>query len=168
MDDPVANAFRRHYEQVYRFLRRRTESDEAAEDLAQAVFADAAARLRYLEHEGPPVLAWLYTVARRRLIDSVREAARGPGRIASLDEARAHAVVPTPTYGDGLAGSIRAAMATLPDGQRQVVVAKLLEGRPFAEIAARLGLTEAACKMRFSRGLEALRSELSRQGVGPS
>lgn len=168
MDDPVASAFRRHYEQVYRFLRRRTDSDEAAEDLAQAVFADAAVRLRHLEGEGPPVLAWLYTVARRRLIDSAREAARGPGRIASLDEARAHAVVPTPAYGDGLAGSIMAAMATLPEGQRQVVVAKLLEGRPFAEIAARLGLTEAACKMRFSRGLEALRSELSRQGVGPS
>lgn len=168
MDDPVASAFRRHYEQVYRFLRRRTESDEAAEDLAQAVFADAAARLRHLEHEGPPVLAWLYTVARRRLIDSAREVARGPGRLASLDEARAHAVVPTPVYGDQLARAIATAVVSLPDGQRQVVVAKLLEGRPFAEIAGRLDLTEAACKMRFSRGLQALRSELEQQGVEPS
>jgi RNA polymerase sigma-70 factor (ECF subfamily) len=168
VDDPVASAFRRHYEQVYRFLRRRMETDEAAEDLAQMVFAEAAVRLRHLEREGPPVLAWLYTVARRRLIDSAREAARGPGRIASLDEARAHAVVPAPSYGEALAESITAALATLPEGQRQVVVAKLLEGRAFAEIAARLGVTEAACKMRFSRGLEALRSELSRQGVEPS
>ncbi|MEJ7569332.1 MAG: sigma-70 family RNA polymerase sigma factor [Gaiellaceae bacterium] len=167
MDDPVASAFRRHYEQVYRFLRRRTESDEIAEDLAQAVFADAAARLRHLESDGPPVLAWLYTVAQRRLVDNVRQAARGPGRIATLDEARAHSVEPALEYGDQLAGSIAAALGCLPVGQRQVVVLKLLEGRPFAEIAARLGVTEAACKMRFSRGLEALRTELSRQGVGP-
>jgi len=167
VDDPVASAFRRHYEQVYRFLRRRTESDEVAEDLAQAVFADAAARLRHLESDGPPVLAWLYTVARRRLIDRAREVARGPGRIAGLDEARAQAVETMPEYGERLAASIAAAMAELPDGQRQVVVMKLLEGRPFGEIAPRLGATEAACKMRFSRGLEALRSELSRQGVGP-
>lgn len=167
MDDPVASAFRRHYEQVYRFLRRRTGSDEAAEDLAQAVFVDAAARLRHLGHEGPPVLAWLYTVARRRLIDSARQAARAQGRIASLDEARARMADETPDYGDALARAIATALAGLPEGQRQVVVAKLLEGRPFVEIASSLGVTEAACKMRFSRGLEALRSELSRQGVEP-
>ncbi len=167
MDDPVASAFRRHYKQVYRFLRRRTDSDDVAEDLAQMVFVDAAARLRHLERDGPPVLAWLYTVARRRLIDTAREAARGPGRIATLDEARARPIEAAPEYGDRLAALIAAALADLPDGQRQVVVLKLLEGRPFGEIAARLGVTEAACKMRFSRGLEALRKDLSRQGVEP-
>ena len=167
MDDPVARAFRRHYEQIYRFLRRRTDSDEAAEDLAQAVFLDAAARLRHLKADGPPVLAWLYTVARRRLIDNARQAARGPARIATLDEARARPVEAGPEYGERLAASIKAAMACLPEGQRQVVVLKLLEGRAFAEIAARLDVTEAACKMRFSRGLEALRAELARQGLEP-
>ena len=79
MESPIAAAFRRHYGEIYRFLRRRTESDEAAEDLAQAVFADAAARLRQLEQDDPPVLAWLYTVARRRLVDRARAAARGQG-----------------------------------------------------------------------------------------
>lgn len=126
MDDPVASAFRRHYEQVYRFLRRRTGSDEAAEDLAQAVFVTAAARLRQLEQDGPPVPAWLYTVARRRLIDSARESARRPGRIATLDEARAQAVEAAPAYGDRLSVSIASAVAALPEGQRQVVVLKLL------------------------------------------
>lgn len=167
VESPVAVAFRRHYEQVYRFLRRRTESDEVAEDLAQAVFADAAARLHQLEHEGPSVLAWLYTVARRRLVDRARDAVRRQGTLASLEEARARPIEASLEYGAQLGGVIGAAIGELPDGQRQVVVMKLLEGRPFGEIAARLGLTEAACKMRFSRGLEALRTELSRQGVGP-
>jgi RNA polymerase sigma-70 factor (ECF subfamily) len=166
VDSPVAVAFRRHYEQVYRFLRRRTESDEVAEDLAQAVFADAAARLHELEHEGPPILAWLYTVARRRLVDRARESGR-QGTLASLDEARARPIEATLEYGGQLAGLIGASIRALPDGQRQVVVMKLLEGRSFAEIAERSGVSEAAGKMRFSRGLEALRTELSRRGVDP-
>jgi RNA polymerase sigma factor (sigma-70 family) len=131
------------------------------------VFADAAARLRRLEHEDPPVLAWLYTVARRRLIDRARAAARRPGTLASLDEARALPVEPTLEYGARLATLIGESIRELPEGQRQVVVMKLLEGRPFAEIAERTGASEAACKMRFSRGLESLRSELSRRGVEP-
>jgi RNA polymerase sigma-70 factor (ECF subfamily) len=167
VESPVAAAFRRHYAQVYRFLRRRTESDEVAEDLAQAVFADAAARLQRLGREDPPVLAWLYTVARRRLVDRARSAARGQGTLASLDEARARPIEETLEYGADLASAIAASIRELPEGQRQVVVMKLLEGRPFAEIAERLGLSEAACKMRFSRGLEALRTELSRRGVSP-
>lgn len=167
MDDPRESAFRRHYVQIYRYVRRRSATHEDAEDLAQLVFADAAARLRQLEQGGPPVLAWLYTVARRRLIDAARQAGRGPEGLATLDEARAHAVEPALEYGERLAGVIAAALAQLPDGQRQVVVSKLLEGRSFAEIAARQGLTEAAAKMRFSRGLEAVRTELSQRGVEP-
>jgi len=37
---------------------------------------------------------------------------------------------------------------------------KLLRGLSFAEIAAHVGVGEAACKMRFARGLEALRDRL--------
>jgi len=167
VDSPVAAAFRHHYEQIYRFIRRRTDSDEVAEDLAQAVFVDAAAQLHQLEQEGPPVLAWLYTVARRRLVDRARSAARRQGTLASLDEARASSVEATLEYGAQLGGVIGASIRALPEGQRQVVVMKLLEGRPFAEIADRVGVSEAACKMRFSRGLEALREELSQRGVDP-
>ena len=163
MEHPAGGAFRRHYEQVYRFLRRRTGDHALAEELAQAVFVDAAAQLRSLSREGPPVLAWLYTVARRRLADHVRRASRAQvGRledVAGVDTAA--------TYGIDVALALSGALARLPDGQRRVVVMRLLEGWSFREIAARVGATEAACKMRFSRGLEALRAELERQGVGP-
>jgi RNA polymerase sigma-70 factor, ECF subfamily len=168
VDDPVASAFRRHYAEIFRFLRRRTKSDETAEDLAQVVFTEAARRLPQLERDGKPVLAWLYTVARRRLIDAAREEARGPRGLASLDEVRAQAVVPQPEYGEDVRRALASAIASLPEGQRRVVVGKLLEGRSFAEIAAALQLSEAACKMRFSRGVEALRADLEQRGVSPS
>ena len=44
---------------------------------------------------------------------------------------------------------------------------KLLRGMSFAEIAKRVGATEAACKMRFARGLESVRDELEREGIEP-
>ena len=166
MSDVVESAFRRHYGQVYRFLRRRTESDEQAEELTQAVFADAAARLHEFEPGATPVLAWLYTVAQRRLVDAVRRAAGQHATIAALDAERAHRVDET-EYGPNVARTLRAAIQRLPERQRRVVVMKLLEGRRFAEIAQQVGVSEAACKMRFARGLEALRDDLEREGIRP-
>ncbi len=133
----------------------------------QAVFVDATVRLHELERDGPPILAWLYTVARRRLADRARAAARWEGTLASLEQTRARPVEAELEYGRPLGIAIGEAIRGLPEGQRQVVVMKLLEGRSFREIAAHVGVSEAACKMRFSRGLEALRAELSSRGLEP-
>jgi DNA-directed RNA polymerase specialized sigma24 family protein len=46
-------------------------------------------------------------------------------------------------------------------------VLKLIEGHSFADIAHRLDTTEAACKMRLVRALEALRAELEKEGITP-
>jgi len=72
-----------------------------------------------------------------------------------------------PAYGANVAERIREALEKLPEGQRRVVVLKLLEGRPFAEIARIVGVSEAASRMRSSRGLERLRDELEREGITP-
>ena len=149
------SAFRRHYDQVYRYLRWRTHDHHQAEELTQQVFADAAASLR--ETGGPP-LAWLYTVAKRRFADEARK--------------RGALITPAPVqeakeYGPEVASALRTALERLPEGQRQVVVLKLLRGARFAEIGESLGLTEAAAKMRFVRALEALRTELEGEGVTP-
>ena len=166
VDDAAGRAFRRHYEQIFHYLRRRTETRQEAEELAQAVFADAAERLGSFRPGSAPVLAWLYTVAQRRLADQARRAARSLETLGSVESVRAHAVETT-IYGPAVAQALKEALELLPLGQRQVVVLKLLEGRPFAEIASIVGASEAACKMRFARGLEALRAELAGRGVEP-
>jgi len=147
-------AFRRHYDQVYRYLRWRTHDHHRAEELTQQVFADAAESLR---ETGGPQLAWLYTVAKRRFADEARKRAR----VGSTS----NAVVPEYSVEVGVA--LQRALENLPGGQRQVVVLKLLRGARFAEIGEKLGLTEAAAKMRFVRALEAVRAELEREGVAP-
>ena len=166
MDDLREQAFRRHYHRIYRYLRRRTHTDDEAEELAQMVFVEAAARLEHFKPGATPVLGWLYTVAQRRLVDRARAAARRHETITGLDAARL-APVEEFAYGPAVARAIAGALGRLPEKQRQVAVMKLLEGRSFAEIAGRVGATEAACKMRFARALEALREELEREGITP-
>src|SRR4029434_1101401 len=48
---------------------------------------------------------------------------------------------------------------------RDAIVLRFLEGRSFAEVAAALGTTEAAAKMRVGRALDRLRGALGRHGV---
>ena len=160
------SAFRRHYRQVYGYIRRRSASAEQAEDLTQAVFVEAVARLDGFRSGSSPVLAWLYTVARRRLADEARQRARGPAAVVSLDTVRARSA-PVSEYGDEVASVLRAAIADLPAEQRQVVVLKLLEGCRYAEIAERLGTSETACRMRLSRALNTLRDQLAKEGITP-
>jgi DNA-directed RNA polymerase specialized sigma24 family protein len=85
--------------------------------------------------------------------------------LGELDDARLQ-LVGESEYGASVASAIRAALDRLPDPQRRVVVMKLLQGASFAEIASSVGTTEAACKMRFARGLESVRDELRQAGLG--
>ena len=159
MSDPVEQAYRRHYADVYRYLRRRTGDPDRSEDLAQEVFAAAAVALPAVDPAGS-VLPWLYTVAQRRFADESRRRSR-LARVLPLVAAR------PPEFGADLGAALRHALARLPAGQRKVLVLKLLRGLPFAEIAAELESSEDAAKMRFSRALRALRAELAEEGVEP-
>jgi RNA polymerase sigma-70 factor (ECF subfamily) len=159
VNNVAERAFRRHYGQVYRYVRRRTGDHHRAEELTQQVFADAAGSLRESES---PTLAWLYTVAKRRFADEVRRNSRAEELVL---------LAPPPLkereYGGDVAAALRAGLASLPQAQEQVVVLKLLRGLRFAEIGRLLGVTEDAAKMRFVRALEALRAELEHEGIEP-
>jgi len=158
MDDPLAVSYRRHFDDVYRFVRRRATAADA-EDLTQEVFAAAAVALADARVEAPPPLAWLYTVARRRLVDLARRRASSDSSAADDRTAEER------TYGPQVGRALADAFTRLTDAQRRVIVLKLFDGRSFAEIAALLGSSEGACKMRFSRGLATLREELERKGI---
>jgi RNA polymerase sigma-70 factor (ECF subfamily) len=160
----IENAFRLHRTEIYRFLRRRTKSSDQAEELTQQVFADAALTLSRMDVSPASLIGLLYTIARRRFADEARRNGHRGERVpleAIDDELSA------PEYGSNLAHAIREAIAQLPDEQRRVVCLKLIEGCSFAEIASLTGATEAAAKMRFQRGLAAVRCELERQGIEP-
>lgn len=154
--DPTERAFRRHYGEIYRYVRRRTRDEHEAEELTQQVFADAAASLRC---DGRPPIAWLYAVARRRFADAARRNSRRAAVSVRPDD--------QVEYGPSVAASLRAAFGRLPATQREVVVLKLLRGASFAEIARAVGTSEEAARMRFSRALRSVRADLEQEGIEP-
>ena len=157
----VEGAFRRHYGHVYRYFRRRVHDPDRAQDLAQDVFTAAAQALPDESEGGPPALAWLYTVAKRRFADEARRTGRERGLLRRLGTPRSTA------YGDSVTAALGEAIDRLPSGQRHIVVLKLLRGLSFAEIGRELGLSEAAAKMRFVRALRELRADLTERGIEP-
>ena len=160
MNGAAEGAFRRHYGHVYGYFRRRVRDPGRAEELTQDVFAAAASSLPTERPGDPPVLVWLYAVARRRFADEARRHAR---------DRRLAGMLPTRSSSDyaPVAGALREALAALPGGQSRVVLLKLVRGLTFAEIGVEVGLTEAAAKMRFVRALEQLRADLSERGIEP-
>jgi RNA polymerase sigma-70 factor (ECF subfamily) len=162
--DPVEWAFRHHKTEIYRYLRRRTGTPERAEELTQEVFADAAQAFSRLTLDRSHVLALLYAIAKRRVVDESRRWARR-GESVPLELVAEPAASPVPR--SDTARVIKEAVLSLRPEQREVLVMKLLEGRSFAEIASRLGTTEGACKMRLRRALEHVRHELVEVGIEP-
>ena len=147
----VEDAFARYSGDLYRFLLRRTGNHTDAEELTQQVFADAASSFASAD---PPrsMRGWLYTVAERRLVDELRR------RTRAAEVARLLAAERPP--GGEAPERVEEAMARLPLRQRRLVFMRIVEERPYREIARELGCNEAACKMRLSRALQRLRNEL--------
>ena len=114
-----------HYREVFRFVRRRVGSEADAEDVTQDVFATAAEALARSPESASPTLAWLYTVAKRRLADRAR---RQRLETVPLELVLDPATDDDP-YGDRVARTFDAALRSMPPAQRDVVVPRLLEGR---------------------------------------
>ncbi len=148
----LEDAFARYRGDLYRFLLRRTGNHTDAEELTQQVFADAASSFASAD---PPrsMRGWLYTVAERRLVDELRR------RTRAAEVARLLAAERAPG-GEAPKRVVEGAVARLPLRQRRLIFMRIVEERPYREIARELGCNEAACKMQLSRALQRLRKEL--------
>jgi len=156
-------AFAQHYREVFRFVRRRVGSVDDAKDVTQEVYASAAAALGSAAEGSSPPLAWLYTVAQRRIVDEARRKARRGTVSLELVEPES----PARDYGDEVREALISELAAMPEGQRRVLVGRLLRGQSFAELASELGVSEEACRMRFMRALQHLRETFEEEGLRP-
>jgi RNA polymerase sigma factor (sigma-70 family) len=157
---------RQHIDLVYSAALRQVNSDPAAaQDVTQAVFTDLARKApRLLRHTS--LTGWLYTSTRYLSAKRVRGEQR---RVAREQEAYAMNQILQSSASDAAWQELRPvldeAMHELSPGDREVVLLRYFEGRPLAEIGARLGLTEDTARKRVARALDKLHGRLARRGI---
>ena len=154
--------FVRHAGRVHAFLRRMV-GPATADDLTQTTFLSVV-RSRDRFQQGARFRPWLYAIASNAARDHVRRARfEQPTDDGETPERAGDVLFPDPL----LERAVQTALAQLPVQQREAIVLHRFEGFSFGEIAATLGLTESAVKVRAHRGYVRLRDLLAHLGEGP-
>ena len=139
---------------------RRWFDEETARDLTQKTFLRVhRARDRY--QRGAPVAPWVVTIARRLAIDELRRRGRSQEEVTRGEHFPEVAVAPAELPDRELTAAVREAVDALPDSMREVVRMHSLEDRPFAEVAAVLGIETGTARVRAHRGYQKLRETLA-------
>ena len=167
-------AFRELYAAVapklYGYLLRMARQRALADDLLQLTFLKVH-RARPAFVRGADPVPWIYSIAHRTFLDEARRTKRAVVGLAqddqlpelSADLAGASAAnAEVPRHDPEVTKAALAALALLPDQQREAVVLTKLDGKSVAEAAAIAGTTVGAMKVRAHRGYNALRKALGR------
>jgi RNA polymerase sigma-70 factor (ECF subfamily) len=165
--DAFSELFRRHYQTVRRACARRLRDIREADEVAQAAFVRAYERLDRCTGDRR-FGAWVQVIANNLCVDHMRASARtspsdevGNDSAEPIENAPENAVLRAEQ-----AALIQRALASLPDRQRDVVVARDVDGRRPPEIAAALGLSLGAvdslllrARRRLAASVQAMSTE---------
>lgn len=152
----------RHWSAISRFFRSKV-GDDGADLIAQTFLACAEARDRI---EGDNVKAYLFAVARRRLADHLRKAARSPVLDLSMSSLADLATGPATLLDRRERGELlRAGLARIPLDDQIALELAYVEGMSTREIARVLELEENTVRSRLSRARDKLRKALADLGT---
>jgi RNA polymerase sigma-70 factor (ECF subfamily) len=144
------------------FRARLRASPEDAEDLVQeTVIAIHTRRDSY--DSSYPVTAWVYAIARYRLIDHLRKRKRR-GEHVSIDDTD-ELFTESEDQASDAKRDVGRLLATLPQKQRDVIRLVKLEQMSVRDAAAQLGLSESDVKVSVHRGLKSLSALMSRESI---
>src|SRR5918996_92468 len=147
--------YRRHAPAVYRYAYAVLGNHADAEDVTQTTFLNAyrslAAGTRPRKSEN-----WLLTIAHNEIRQHFRSAQSRP-REVELDERLPH---PAPERGEHDVPDVVRALQHLSPAQRSAIVMREFEGRPYAEIAQILGVSQSALEALIFRARRSLAEQL--------
>jgi RNA polymerase sigma-70 factor (ECF subfamily) len=157
-------AFERLYQDAHPPLLRylRSLARDVAEDAANETWLELARR----GFDGPETAfrAWLFSVARHKVIDHVRREARRPARPSTEQELEPHAT-PLPDVADAVVEDdvtqrTLALVRQLPPDQAEAVLLRVMAGLDYAEVAAVMDRSTGAVPVLVHRGLARLRESV--------
>jgi RNA polymerase sigma-70 factor (ECF subfamily) len=139
----------------HRFGLSGADLEDAVQDVLLTVHS-----IRHTYDPSRPFGPWLTGVARHRLLDRLRRRVRQAGRETELTEAHETfaAVETNHTELAGEAGRLKAAIASLPEGQRRAVEMLKLKEMSLKEASQASGQSETALKVAVHRAIKRLRT----------
>jgi RNA polymerase sigma factor (sigma-70 family) len=154
-DAAFERLYKRHVKDVYRYSLAVLGERSDAEDVTQTTFLNAYRAFQRGERPEKPE-NWLITIAHNVCRQRFRQARHRPNEV-EFDEAAGAATdeQPGPSAED-----LRRAFSQLPATQREALVMRELEGRPYAEIAGILGISVSALETLIFRARRNLREQL--------
>jgi len=160
--DAFETLFREHQRNVYRWIMRIVRNHAAAEDLTvEAFWRMYRSRARF--DPSGNCGAWLRRIAINVALDHLRHT----WPQVPLPEDLPADPAPDSAAQREMRQAIQRALAELPPRLRVVVQLGLVEEEPYAEIAAALGISANAVKVRMFRAVRLLRKKLSEAGITP-
>ena len=149
----------RHAGAVARFVASLGERDEV-EEVVQDTLVRAFGALDGFRAESA-FRTWLFTIARRLVLDRRRAGARQRARLSTVE---ADATVEHTALDDVVAreteSRVGAAIGRLTPTQREVFVLRVTEGRSYREIAEIAGTTEGAARVHYHNAMRAVKEVL--------
>jgi RNA polymerase sigma-70 factor, ECF subfamily len=147
---PVPADIKEQYDNIYRYCYYKVGNAALAEDLTQDTFLKYFAHNAYLERGKQ--MAYLYTIARNVCVDAFRRKKPEP-LTEELPDTRAMEQLE-------LKITVRQALDTLPEQERELMFLRYVNGLSVGEAAAVLGLSRFAVYRRTSAALAALKTLL--------
>lgn len=135
---------------------------QAADELVQDTFVKAFGSLQSFRGESS-LRAWLFTIARRLVLDQRRSVHRMRSHVP-LDDAQSELIAPDDVLdgvvADESAERLRDAVARLSAMQRDVFTLRVVEGLSYKEIAAVASTTEGAARVHYHNAMRSVRAYL--------
>ncbi|MFG3407411.1 sigma-70 family RNA polymerase sigma factor [Streptomyces sp. NPDC048142] len=150
------HVFRALHNDVRRYVTALADDAQVAEDLVQETFLRAVSTVHLFQGRGS-ARAWMLTIARRTVVDSLRRAASRP-RLADTSDwqyvAECSQPRDVPGFDEGIA--LMALVDALPDDRREAFVLTQLLDMPYDDAARTSSCPVGTIRSRVSRARTAL------------
>jgi len=145
----------KYHDPLFRFIAHHVGSAETAQDLTQDVFIHALERLDHFSWQGYSFGAWLFHIARRRVLPRYwRSQGRHAGHAIADDEtvADANADQAGDLEREQLRGRVRELMARFPDERYDVFVLRVFMEWSEQDTALAMGMKPKTVRSHLARG----------------
>jgi RNA polymerase sigma-70 factor (ECF subfamily) len=151
--------YRRHASRVYGLCLRMTGHPATAEDCTQDAFVQAWRALPRFEARSA-FGTWLHRIAVNAVLQQGRRPREATGAEDSIEREVADFLIDPATPDPGRGRDLEAAIASLPEGARHVLVLVGVYGHSHEEAAQLLGVAAGTCKAQLHRARALLGARL--------